>query len=111
MLGLALPPTAETRDVKIGGVEVPALSPRALERSRGWHVYTWHAVPKDGIEVDLTISPRGSVEVFVFDQSYGLPASALAAKLRAARPDYAVAKQHGDRWLLTRAVSLPSPHP
>lgn len=111
VLGLALPPTAEPRDVRMGGVEVPALSPRALERSGGWHVYTWHAVPKDGIEVDLTISPRGSVEVLVFDESYGLPASASAAKLRAARPDYAVAKQHGDRWLLTRTVSLPSPHP
>jgi hypothetical protein len=111
VLGLALPPTAEPRDVRMGGVEISALSPRALERSHGWHVYTWHAVPKDGIEVDLTISPRGSVEVLVFDESYGLPASAAAEKLRAARPDDAVAKQHGDLWLVTRAVSLPSPHP
>ncbi|MEE8508225.1 MAG: M20/M25/M40 family metallo-hydrolase [Myxococcota bacterium] len=111
VLGLALPPAAEPRDVSMGGVAVAELSSRALESSLGWHVYVWHAPPKDGIEVDLTVSPRGSVEAFVFDQSYGLPANLAAEKLRSARPARVVAKQSGDLWLLTRAVVLPSPHP
>ena len=95
----------------MGGVAVAALSSRALESSLGWYVYVWHAPPKDGIEVEFTVSSRGSVEASVFDQSYGLPANPAAEKLRSARPARAVAKQSGDLWLLTRAVVLPSPRP
>ncbi len=106
-LGLALPPAAAARDVRMAGVEVPALSSRALELRGGWHVYVWHAPPPDGVEIELTLAARDTVEAILFDQSYGLPAA--GERLRAARPASAVAKHHGDLWMLTRPVAIPPP--
>jgi hypothetical protein len=100
---LAFAPAAALRSIAIGGVPVPALSPAALRRGRGWKSYACVTTPPGGIDVAIEAAP-GPVTLVLSDRSPGLPPAAAALASR--RGPAAVPSQSGDGTMVMRRVTL-----
>ncbi|MHB8753510.1 MAG: M28 family peptidase [Candidatus Acidiferrales bacterium] len=101
---LAFPPNSGVESVSMHGAMVPKLAPRVLSYTRGWQPYTCLGLTSDGVEMQFTLPNAKSVDLFLFDQSFGLPQQ--GAFLQRARPTTAVPIQNGDTAVVTSHVML-----
>jgi hypothetical protein len=105
---VAIPPPANVRAFTFDGVVVPAPVPKLARWYGGWWVYRLATGPA-GVEVELTASAPGPIEIVVADQSPGLPPAASA--VAAARPPWVVTQQEGDVTLFTRRLRIEASAP
>ncbi|HVB07742.1 MAG TPA: M28 family peptidase [Candidatus Acidoferrales bacterium] len=101
---LAFPPGSGVESVSMHGATVPKLAPRVLNYTRGWQPYTCLGLTSYGVEMRFTLPNAKPVDLFLFDQSFGLPQR--GAFLQRARPATAVPIQNGDTAVVTRHVTL-----
>ncbi|HVA16478.1 MAG TPA: M28 family peptidase [Candidatus Dormibacteraeota bacterium] len=104
VISLAFPPDAGVESVSMGGQAIPELAPRLLRYTRGWRPYTCRSLPPEGIGMQFTLASAKPVQLFLLDESFGLPPQ--GAFLQQARPRTAVPIQDGDATLVTRHVTL-----
>ncbi|MGH9362243.1 MAG: hypothetical protein ACRD2T_10020, partial [Thermoanaerobaculia bacterium] len=107
ILGLAVPPGADVRGVKVAGTPVPEGGGRTFAPGRlpGWREVIYTGAPPEGVEVELALGHGGPLELHVFDRSYGLPPA--GARVARRRPPTAVPIGLGDTTVFTRVVRVP----
>ena len=104
VISLAFPPDAGVESVSMQGQAIPELAPRLLSYTHGWRPYTCRSLPAEGIEMQFTLASAKPVQLFLLDESFGLPQQ--GAFLQRARPATAVPIQDGDATLVTRHVTI-----
>ncbi|HEX9671029.1 MAG TPA: M28 family peptidase, partial [Thermoanaerobaculia bacterium] len=112
IVGLAVPPGAGVRGVKVAGTPVPEVEGHgsvASGSTPGWRVLTYTGAPPEGVEVELVLDGGGPLDLYVFDRSYGLPPAGERVVRR--RPPTAVPLGGGDVTVFTRAVRVPGKTP
>jgi len=97
-------PGADAQSVEIEGHPVQAESGRGLPSFNGWTAYECVTMPTEGVLISFTLPIGKSVEVYVVDRSYGLPADGTF--LLKARPLTATPSQDGDVTIVSRSVQL-----
>jgi hypothetical protein len=98
------PPGADAQSVTMGGLPQPRPSRLVQARLHDWSAYSCPTVPAAGVEITFSLPKGKSLEVFVLDESYGLPGE--GAFLLHARPLTATSSQTGDATIVTRRVQL-----
>ena len=98
------PPGADVESVGMGGLLEQPPAPRLRARLHHWSVYSCTTMPAGGVEIAFSLPMGKSIEVFVLDESYGLPAEGMF--LLHARPLTATPSQSGDVTIVTRRVQL-----
>jgi hypothetical protein len=104
VISLAFPPDAGVESVLMQGQAVPELSARMLRYTHQWRPYTCRSLPLEGIEMQFTLASAKPVQLFLLDESFGLPPQ--GAFLQRARPATAVPIQDGDATLVARHVTI-----
>jgi hypothetical protein len=104
VISLAFPPDAGVESVSMQGQAIPELAPRLLNYTHGWRPYTCRSLPAEGVEMQFTLASAKPVQLFLLDESFGLPPQ--GAFLQQARPRTAVVIQDGDATLVARHVTL-----
>ncbi len=104
VISLAFPPDAGVESVSMQGQAIPELAPRMLRYTHGWRPYTCRSSPAGGIEMQFTAASAKPVQLFLLDESFGLPPQ--GAFLQRARPATTVPIQDGDATLVMRHVTL-----
>jgi hypothetical protein len=104
VISLAFPPDAGVESVLMQGQAVPELSARMLRYTHQWRPYTCRSLPLEGIEMQFTLASAKPVQLFLLDESFGLPSQ--GAFLQRARPRTAVPIQDGDVAVVTRRFTL-----
>ncbi|HEX5760519.1 MAG TPA: M28 family peptidase, partial [Thermoanaerobaculia bacterium] len=108
--GVALPPEAAVRSVRVAGTPVPEQAGRASAPpggAKGWRVVSYTGVSREGVEVELALGRAGALELHVFDRAYGLPPAGERVARR--RPPAAVPIGGGDATVFTRPIRVPPP--
>jgi hypothetical protein len=98
------PPGADVESVSMGGLPQQAPVPRVRAYLHHWSMYSCTTMPAAGIEIAFSLPMGKSMEVFVLDESYGLPAEGMF--LLHARPLTATPSESGDVTIVTRRVQL-----
>jgi hypothetical protein len=101
---LLFPPGADVESVTVGGLSQPPLTPRVRSYLHHWSAYSCATMPAAGVEITFSLPMGKSMEVFVVDESYGLPGEGTF--LLHARPLTATPSQSGDVTMVTRRVQL-----
>jgi len=104
VISLAFPPDAGVESVSMQGQAIPELAPGMLRYTHGWRPYTCRSLPAEGIETEFTLASAKPVQLFLYDESFGLPPQ--GAFLQGARPRTAVPIQDGDATLVARHLTL-----
>jgi len=98
-------PLSGIEEMSMNGHAVPKTPARVLQWLNGWHAYDCPVMPTEGMEMQFTVEGDKPADVYVVDESYGLPAA--GESLRKARPVYAVASQDGDVTMVYRRLKIP----
>jgi hypothetical protein len=101
--GVYFPPDAKVSGLSMNGQALPELSPRARKAYKGWRPATCSTVPPHGVELELELEGPGPLEVFVYDESPGVPGADFAR--RSEKSDF-IQHQDGDVTTATRTVRL-----
>ena len=101
---LLFPPDAGIESVRMEGEPVPPETERERKFFSGWSYYDCPTMPAKGVEITFTLPTGRPVEVYVLDQTYGLPLEGLF--LQKARPLTATPSQDGDITVVSRRVQL-----
>ena len=103
-IGLFFPPDAPIKRILVDGHLAGPLQEVVRRNLNGWQGISSVTPPPDGIDVVVVIESDAPVQAVLFDRSYGLPPAGRA--LLEARPPEAGPVGRGDRWIITRRVSL-----
>jgi hypothetical protein len=98
------PPGAGIKSVRMEGEPVPPETEQERKYLNGWSYYNCPTMPARGIELRFTLPAGKPVEVYVIDETYGLPLEGLF--LLKARPLTATPSQNGDVTVVSRRVQL-----
>jgi Peptidase family M28 len=101
---ILFPPSADVESVTMGGLPQPSPAPRVRSYLHNWSAYSCPTMPATGVEMTFSLPVGKSMEVFVLDDSYGLPEEGTF--LLNARPLTATPSDRGDLTTVTRRVQL-----
>jgi hypothetical protein len=101
---LLFPPGADVESATLGGLPLKPPAPRVRTYLHHWSAYSCTTMPAAGVEITFSLPIGKSIEVFVVDESYGLPGEGTF--LLHARPLTATPSQSGDVTMVTRRVQL-----
>jgi hypothetical protein len=101
---ILFPPDADVESVTMSGLPQPSPAPRVRSYLHHWSAYSCPTMPATGVEITFSLPVGKSIEVFVLDDSYGLPDEATF--LLHARPLTATPSDSGDLTTVTRRVQL-----
>jgi hypothetical protein len=102
LFNFTFPPGSGVEAMTMQGLPVHLVRRAALKTPEPWSVYTAWTVPPTGIELDLTLTGPGRMDVM--DETFGLPPEAAA--LVQARPAWGVPIHHGDTVSVTRTMQF-----
>ncbi len=103
--GLLLPPGSGLVSARMGGVSAPDRPTRSYDWGNGWKALSAMTLPPEGVEIELELSGRDPVEIWVFDRS-GTDLPPEMDRLLEARPPEAVPSHLGDLSVRTLRVRL-----
>ncbi|MGB0034869.1 MAG: M20/M25/M40 family metallo-hydrolase [Candidatus Acidiferrales bacterium] len=98
------PPDSGIASVRIEDMPLQPETDRIRKYLNGWTIYECVTTPAKGVEISFTLPIGSPVEVYVVDESYGLPLEGMY--LLKARPFTATRSQDGDVTIVTRRVQL-----
>jgi hypothetical protein len=98
------PPDSGVDAMTVQGYATQPLWPKALEYAHNWSGYECVTVPPGGVTVQFTLPAGKPVEVYLLDESPGLPLEGFF--LQKARPPTATPIQDGDKTVVSRAIPL-----
>ncbi len=101
---IALPPSAAIDLLSVRGTAIPNLYDKAVSWYQGWRIYSFIGVPPGGLEVEFRLGQQAPVEIYLLEQSSGLPLEGLF--LLKDRPATAVPSHEGDTAIVSRRVRL-----
>jgi peptidase M28-like protein len=104
-IGIVLfPPESGIDSVRIEGTPLGPESPRIRGYLNGWTIYECVTLPPRGVELSFTLPPGKPFEIYVIDESFGLPLEGMF--LRKSRPLTATQSQNGDVTDVSRRIQL-----
>jgi Peptidase family M28 len=98
------PPNSDLSSARIEDQPLAADGSRSRTFPNGWSAYACPAMPAGGIEISFSLPAGKPIEVYVADESYGLPEEGKF--LVKSRPLTATPSQDGDVTVVTRRVQL-----
>jgi hypothetical protein len=101
---IVFPPSSGVAAVSVNGHRVPEIVPQLRQWLNGWQEYRCRTMPPDGVEVGFELGSASPTELYVTDETYGLPQEGLF--LQKARPVTAVPSQSGDATIVSRPVRI-----
>jgi peptidase M28-like protein len=98
------PPDSGVESARMEGEPVQPETERVRRYLNRWIIYNCLTVPQKGVELSFTLRAGKSVDVYILDQSFGLPPD--GAFLEKSRPLTATQSGDGDVSLASRRVQL-----
>jgi hypothetical protein len=98
------PPHSGVSDVRMEGVPIESEASTVRRFLLGWSAFECATMPSKGVEIRFSLPAGQPVEVYVQDESFGLPLE--GSFLLKARPLTATESQNGDVSIVTRHVVL-----
>lgn len=98
------PPDSGVESARMEGEPIQPETERVRRYLNGWIYFLCVTTPAKGVELSFTLPMGKPVEVYAFDESFGLPAE--GAFLEKARPFTATTSGDGDNSLVSRRVEL-----
>jgi hypothetical protein len=97
-------PNSGVESFMMRGQLVPETYPRALGWRRGWRQYICATLPHEGIELSFTLPATAPADVWLIDESAGLPLEGLF--LEKARPVTTTPQHEGDETIVSHHIPL-----